>query len=150
VGGAGDAAGRPLASGRDPLAALLGDPRALSSRIRAELHRLLGALARKSWDEALEALRRSTDDTAPGEWTAAKLEALLQPFFAERGAPITTPAARRPEHTHLVELAPRLWEVQQRLLDRDGHDDWAIYARVDLREGLPADGPLIELDRIGI
>lgn len=148
-----DAAGTPgraLGRGRDPLEALLADPRALASRVRAELHRLLGALARKSWDEALEALRRSTDDAGPGEWTAARLEAQLQPFFAERGAPVTTPAARRPEHTHLVEIEPRLWDVQQRLLDREGHDDWAIYARVDLREGLPADGPLIELDRIGI
>jgi hypothetical protein len=44
----------------------------------------------------------------------------------------------------------RRWHVQQRLIDPEGHDDWAIHAVVDLSRGVPHDGPLIELERIGV
>ncbi len=46
------------------------DPRALAVRVRGELHRLVTALGRKKWDEAVTLLRTpSADDTATGPFT---------------------------------------------------------------------------------
>ncbi len=117
--------------------------RALMARVRTELHRLLGALARKDWEEALAAVR-------PGDWTADKLAAEVAPYFAEHKAIMTTPAARSPQHTVLRPDGERIWEAQQRIVDPEEDEDWAIFARVDLTGGTPADeAPVIDLVRVG-
>ncbi len=70
------------------------------------------------------------------------------PTIRSIGAIVTTPAARHPSNTSIEPDGDRRWRVQQRL-HRTGaraHDDWAIHAIVDLTEGVPSDGPLIELD----
>jgi hypothetical protein len=43
-----------------------------------------------------------------------------------------------------------IWDARQRLIDSEGHDDWAIHAEVDLTAGVPEDGPLIRLVRLGV
>jgi hypothetical protein len=132
------------------------DPRAFTARVRAELHRLLGALARKDFLEALAALRpvaanADADGDAPA-WTTERLSTELAPYFAQHGAIVTTPLARAPRNTELRETEPRLWDAQQRLVDPEGDDDFAIFARVDLRDREAAidDAPIIELVRIGV
>ena len=127
---------------RDPAA----DPRAFAARIRAELHRLLGALARRDLDEARAALR---DGEA---WTAERLSAELAPYFAEHEKIIVTPLARSPRNTTQSLVAPRIWEAQQMIVDPAGDEDFAIHARIDLSEPLlpgQENAPLIELMRIG-
>jgi superfamily II RNA helicase len=127
---------------RDPAA----DPRAFAARIRAELHRLLGALARRDFDEARAALR---DGEA---WTPERLSAEIAPYFAEHEKIIVTPLARSPRNTTQSLVAPRIWEAQQMLVDPAGDEDFAIHARVDLSEPLlpgQENAPLIELVRIG-
>ncbi len=129
---------------RDPAA----DPRAFTARIRAELHRLLGALARRDFTEALAALR----DGEAQAWTAEKLAAELAPYFEEHKQILITPVARSPRKTTVTEVAPRIWEAQQTLVDPEGDEDFAIIARIDLSEPLaPGEdsAPLIELLRIG-
>jgi hypothetical protein len=129
---------------------LLSDPRALMARARTELHRLLGALARKDYEEASEALRATEGKEGTPGWTPERLAAAMAPFYEEHGAVVTTPAARSPRHTSLRPAGERRFDVEQRIVDREGHDDWAIYAHVDLTEGAPPDGPLIELVRLGV
>jgi hypothetical protein len=132
---------------RDPAA----DPRAFVARIRVELHRLLGALARRDWDEALAAVRNNPASDAP-EWTADKIAAELAPYFQEHAKIDVTPAARNPHNTILVPAGARLWEAQQRLVDPEGDEDFAIHVRVDLTAPLPTgqeSAPLIELMRVG-
>jgi superfamily II RNA helicase len=127
---------------RDPAA----DPRAFAARIRAELHRLLGALARRDLDEARAALR---DGEA---WTAERLSAEIAPYFAEHEKIIVTPLARSPRNTTQSLVAPRIWEAQQMIVDPAGDEDFAIHARIDLSEPLlpgQENAPLIELLRIG-
>jgi superfamily II RNA helicase len=127
---------------RDPAA----DPRAFAARVRAELHRLLGALARRDFDEARAALR---DGEA---WTPERLSAEIAPYFAEHEKIIVTPLARSPRNTTQSLVAPRIWEAQQMLVDPAGDEDFAIHARVDLSEPLlpgQENAPLIELQRIG-
>ncbi|HEX9049481.1 MAG TPA: DUF3516 domain-containing protein [Anaeromyxobacter sp.] len=132
----------------DPRAALgpppvWADPRAFAARIRNELHALLVALARKDHEAALAAL-------APGaDWTAARLEAELAPYWAEHPRIDTTPAARRPHHTFVKELAPRRWEAVQRIVDEAGEVDWAIVCEIDLTGPHDPDRPLLSLVRIG-
>jgi superfamily II RNA helicase len=129
---------------RDPAA----DPRAFAARVRAELHRLLGALARRDFAEAQAALRGGEDSP----WPAERLAAEIAPFFAEHGSIVVTPAARSPRKTVLTEVAPRVFAAQQILVDPEGDEDYAIHARIDLSEPLSVgqeSAPLIELLRIG-
>ncbi len=119
------------------------DPRAFAARIRNELHALLVALARKDWEAALAALAPDTD------WTAARLEAELAPYWAAHPRIDTTPAARRPHHTFVKELAPRRWEAVQRIVDEAGEVDWAIVCEIDLTGPHEPDRPLLTLVRVG-
>ena len=124
------------------------DPRAFAARVRAELHRLLGALARRDFDEARAALR----DDETGTWTTERLAAEVAPYFAEHEKIIVTPLARNPRNTTQSQVAPRIWEAQQTIVDPAGDEDFAIHTRIDLSEPLlpgQENAPLIELMRIG-
>jgi superfamily II RNA helicase len=130
---------------------LAADPRALAARLRTELHRLLGALARRDWEEALLALAQRPDSDLPA-WTPERLAAETAPYFAEHPAMLTTPLARNPRNTVIrpSPAGPRQWEVEQRIIDAEGDEDWAVHTRVDLSAGTPPDeAPIIELVRIG-
>jgi hypothetical protein len=129
---------------KDPAA----DPRAFLARIRAELHRLLGALARGDYDEAQVALRAGDADT----WTRDRLAAEMASYLDEHKTVVVTPAARSPRKTTLTKVEPRLWEAQQTIVDPEGDEDFAIHVRIDLTTPLPPgqeNAPLIELVRIG-
>jgi superfamily II RNA helicase len=129
---------------------LLTDPRALAARVRVDLHRLLGALARKDYEEGVLALRATAEGDEP--LTPDKLAAAMAPFYEDHGRILITPAARHTSHTELS-LRPgetAIWDARQRLIDSEGHDDWAIHAEVDLTAGVPEDGPLIRLVRLGV
>jgi hypothetical protein len=124
------------------------DPRAFSARIRAELHRLLGALSRRDFEQAQAALR----DGESAAWTAERLAAEVAPYFAEHKEIVVTPLARSPRNTTLVSLAPHIWEAQQKIVDPAGDEDFAIHVRIDVTEPLAPgqeNAPLIELVRIG-
>jgi hypothetical protein len=123
------------------------DPRAFAARIRAELHRLLGALARRDFADALAALREGE----PG-WTAERLAAEVAPYFEEHNQIVVTPVARSPRKTTLAQVAPRIWEAQQAIVDPEGDEDFAIFTRIDLSQPIPPgqeNAPLVELLRIG-
>ncbi|MGZ3429000.1 MAG: DUF3516 domain-containing protein, partial [Polyangia bacterium] len=108
-----------------PLAA---DPRALGVRVRGELHRLLQALARKQWEEALAAIRPNADDV----WTAERLAAELAPYFAEHARIDVTPRARRPSQTVIEPAAEAgTFTARQRILDPEEDEDWMIDCFVD-------------------
>jgi superfamily II RNA helicase len=123
---------------------LAADPKALAARVRAELHLLLKALADRAYENAVG--RVAPSDPA---WTAARFEEELAPYWAEHDRIDLTPAARRPHHTFVKQVAPRRWEVRQRIVDPTGEADWMLEGAVDLSTG-PAEGPLVELFRIGI
>ena len=144
---------------------LLRDPRALNARIRTELHRLLLALARRDFAFAAAGLRASSTEAA---WTAAELEAELQPCLAALGALDTTPRARRPDRSVVLPDGPKRFRAQQKLLSpaRAGsaiealalaagaaatemEDAWMLDCVVDLAEPRPEDEPLLELIRVG-
>jgi len=147
--GAGAVPGEAAAPVRRRGPDLTADPRALAARVRTELHRLLGALARKDWDEALQAIALRPESDLPA-WTAEKIAAELAPYFSEYGSIVTTPLARNQRNTVIKEAGDRIWDVEQRIIDPKGDEDWAIVGRVDLTVPPAAEeAPLVELVRVG-
>ncbi len=122
---------------------LAADPRAFSARVRADLHRLLKALADKDYEAAASAVFQRD-----GEWTAARLEQEMASYWAEHPKIDLTPAARRPHHTFLTRTGERTWQARQRIVDEAGEVDWMLDCVVDLAEPRPEDLPLVELIRI--
>jgi superfamily II RNA helicase len=142
---------RERAAVRQPLwvQELLRDPRAFGARLRAELHLLVRALARREWEEAAASVRQDPDD-AETLWDEERFEQALAPFFEEYGELIATAEARRHHWTHLRETGERTWEVTHTLVDPAGDNLWALHGSIDLRDPEVADGPLVRLRRIGV
>ncbi len=124
---------------------LLSDPRAFSSRVRAELHQLLRLLARRDWEEAALAVRQPADDP----WPAERIEHAMAPFLAEHEALAFDHRARLAEATRTTRTGERSWQVVQVLHGPDGPTEWYLEGRVDLGRVDDLDGPLIELVHVG-
>ena len=121
---------------------LAADPKALAARVRVECHAVVRRLADRDYAGALAALE--------GEgFTAADLEAAMAPFFEAHAAVDLTPRARLANNTVLTALGPRQYEVQHRILDPEGDDDWALRARLEVPPPGEDAGPLLELLGIG-
>lgn len=74
----------------------------------------------------------------------------MAPYFAEHGAVVLTPQARRPDQSLVKPVGPRLWEARQRILDPEGHADWMLDCTATLPEGPLPDVALLELRRVGV
>ena len=121
------------------------DERALRARARAELHRLVRALAERDWEEAAACVRPDPDDP----WTAQRFERALAPFFSQHGELVFTQASRHAEWTRIEAAGPRHWTVTQVLLDPATENDWFIAGEIDLGLETEPVGPLLRLSRIG-
>jgi superfamily II RNA helicase len=124
---------------------LADDPRALAARVRAELHRVVKALASRDYETAA---RHVVAGAEP--WTAERFAQAMAPYWAAHATLLATPAARRPSLTRIDALEGRRFRAQQTLLDPEGEEDWALDCIVDLTEPVPEGTPLLELQRIGI
>jgi superfamily II RNA helicase len=145
-GGGAAAPAAPAAAGAPPPARpvdLAASPRAFAARLRTDLHRLLGALARRSHEEAAALL------LPDGGWTPQRLEQEMAPYWAEHSRIDLTPAARRPHHTFVEEVGQRRWKAVQRIVDEEGEVDWMLECVVDLSGSRDPDQPLLDLVRIG-
>ena len=94
------------------------------------------------------AARRRWSDLAEldSQWSAARWEAAMAPFFEEN--PTRWKRAPPPVRASLfqVETLPGRWRVRQVLDDPDGAHDWALLFEVDLAasdaEGAPVVQPI--------
>jgi superfamily II RNA helicase len=121
--------------------------RATVAALRAELHKLVAALARKDYAAAA----RLAGPPEGGEpWTEERLAEAMAPFWAAHAALLTTPAARRPDRTRLDELEPGRFRAQQVLVDGEGDEDWSLDCLVDLTRPRTEGAPLLALNRIGV
>jgi hypothetical protein len=119
--------------------------RATIAAIRAELHKLLAALARRDYAAAARLV-------APGDgeaWTAERLSEAMAPFWAAHPTLLYTPDARRPDRTRIDELGPGRFRAQQVFVDGDEDEDWSLDCLVDLTARRPGE-PLLALQRIGV
>lgn len=124
------------------------DRKEFYARIRAELHQLVHALARKDWEEAL-AIIRDQPDASGEDWTEERLEQALAPYYAEYPKLIFDPRARQTDKTTIEQKAQHLWSVRQTLVDPEEDGFWFIEAEVDLREDQSPEGPIVRVLRIG-
>ena len=125
---------------------VLDDPKAFAARVRAELHRLVRALSRKDYAEAVLGIRR----TEANGWSEEGLEEAMAPFYGSYERLLFDQKARYADKTFIQSTGDRTWEVSQVLTDPEGDDMWAIQGVIDLSEGGPtSDDPLIEVLRIG-
>jgi hypothetical protein len=126
---------------------LRGDPAALASRLRAELHQLVACLARHDWEEAATCVRRSDDPSAlvePDDFSVA-----MESFFADHEKLVFDHRARLAEHTQITSTGDNQWQVVQVLLDPSDENLWCIEGKVDLSDDANVDGPLVVVTRIG-
>jgi superfamily II RNA helicase len=134
-----------VAAPEPPRFDLASRPKALTARVRAELHALVHDLAAGAFDEAAGRLRQDPEDP----WTAERLAATLAPFLEEYGRIDFTPRARQAHQTRLDPTGPRVWSVSHVLCDPQQDDLWALIGEVDLTRERDPEGPLIRLVRIG-
>ena len=122
-----------------PRLALSATPKLLRARLRAELHALLRALSEADDEEAARCVRQDPDDP----WDSDRFCEALAPFREAQGQVRFDGEARRSHLTQLREVAPRLWTVEQGLLDAEGEPFWFVRGQVDLREEDADAGPLV-------
>jgi len=119
--------------------------RALQAAIRAELHKLVRALARKDYAGASRLLSSAT---ANESWTAERLTTEMAPFWAAHTELLMTPAARRPDRTRIDEIEPGRLRAQQTLVDAEGDEDWSLDCTIETDAA--GGQPVLQLQRIGI
>jgi hypothetical protein len=124
------------------------DRKEFYARLRAELHQLVHALARRDWEEALASIR-ALPDAESEPWTEERLEHALAGYYAEYPSLVFDPRARQTDKTRIDQQAPHLWSVRQTLLDPQDDGFWFIEAEVDLRDDQSPEGPVIRVLRIG-
>jgi superfamily II RNA helicase len=136
----------PVRTPEDELSRLAQTPKAFASRVRNELHRLLKALASRSYQAALGCIHPLQGEP---EWSAETLEEAMAPYWAEHERIDVTPRARLPHNTLLKEEGPLRWEAIQKIVDPEGEADWMLDCIVDLNAPRPEGAPIIALRRIG-
>ncbi|PRQ10190.1 DEAD/DEAH box helicase [Enhygromyxa salina] len=124
------------------------DKKEFYARIRAELHQVTHALSRRDWEEALASIRDLPDLTGEA-WTEARLEEVMNEYYAEYPKLIFDPRARQTDKTRIEQQADHLWGVRHTLLDPEDDGFWFIDAEVDLRDDHSPEGPVVRVLRIG-
>ncbi len=141
--------GAPAVGSRDQAAVVdydvSRDRKVFAARLRAEMHRLVQALAGEDWEEAATVVRQDPEDP----WPAERFEAALRPFLAEHGRVAFDGRARMADKTYSREREDHLWEVRQVICDPSGEDVWMAEGEVDLRSNRAPDGPLVRILRFG-
>ncbi|MEM7153434.1 MAG: DUF3516 domain-containing protein [Myxococcota bacterium] len=120
------------------------DKKALTARVRAELHAVAKAMAMGDHEEALVGLAVDPDDA----WTVERLEKALEPVFEEEGTLHFGAEARAPALTKIESAGERRWSVEHTLVGPQGPSPWRVQAEVDLREPDAVDEPLLRLRAI--
>ncbi len=127
---------------------LRSNPKALASRLRADLHQLVAALAHRDWEEAADSVR-TDPDTPAALVTEDDFSRAMEPYFATYDKLRFDHEARLAEHTQITEIGDHAWQVVQVLLDPSDDNLWCIEGKVDLSDTARVDGPLVAVTRIG-
>ncbi|MDX2435889.1 MAG: DUF3516 domain-containing protein [Acidobacteriota bacterium] len=127
---------------------LRSNAKALASRLRADLHQLVAALARRDWEEAADCVR-ADPGTPSALVTEDDFSKALEPFFGDYEKLRFDHKARHAEHTQITDTGDHTWRVVQVLLDPEDSNLWCIEGEVELSDKARVDGPLVMVTRIG-
>jgi uncharacterized protein YdaU (DUF1376 family) len=97
------------------------DERELMVLVRNAIFAFVKAVAKRDWHAAAALL-----DADDREWTAARLEAEVAPFFAEHATLLTDTRARGAANTRVTAKSDDVWRVEQVLCDPEEANDWAV------------------------
>lgn len=117
---------------------IIQDKKGFSLQVRNTVYGFVRSLASGEFEEAMTSIQ------GDGTWSAEKLESTLRDYFAEHQRIRLDPGARHPSHS-VLKFTESLLNVEQRLLDPDGHDDWVIEFEVPLQESKDAGQPVLKL-----
>jgi hypothetical protein len=121
------------------------DVKKFTALVRSRIFIVIGALSKRDCEAALESVSVPDDS-----WTPEFLEATLASYGAEHGVIRLDPEARNMRHTYITPVpAKQLWQVQQVLVDIDGHNDWVAAFEVDLAQSREREEPVLKLIRLG-
>jgi superfamily II RNA helicase len=125
------------------------DRKKFTAAIRMRVFTFLRGWSINQPGAALSALDR-LEDRDGAQWTAERLNAVMEAYRAEHGQLRLDPEARNLRHTYVEpSTGGAAWHVQQMLIDPDMHNDWAATFEVDLAASRDADRPVIRLLRLG-
>ena len=140
-----------LAEHRPPPAprAISRQERAFTVMVRNAMWRRVELVARDDLDGLMALERAAADRTDPARevvMTRSRWDSAIEEYYAEHDRVLVDADARSPRliavapttglpaglPTDTEDVAARLWEVRQTLLDPEGHQDWVIDAVADL------------------
>ncbi len=134
--GAGSSVGAP-----DDLDIVRNEKRFLTL-VRHEIHCFLRLWSSGDHQGAAELLTGSFSPEVP--WTATELEKVLNTYLEDHRGVRTDPPARHPQNSTLFKMQDH-WEVEQRLIDLEEHNDWALRFHLDLAASRAAAKPVLNL-----
>ena len=124
------------------------DAKAFTAAIRTRVFAFLRAWSTGADEAALEAFDASQDAEGVA-WTAERLAAAREAYHAEHAGLRLDPEARNLRHTYVTPAQDgATWQVQQMLVDPEGHNDWVAEVLVDLSASREAGQPVIRLLRL--
>lgn len=133
----------------DAAADVTRDARAFTASIRNAIFSFLRGLINQECEQAMSHLS-AREDPEGQPWTAARLTALMDEYYASHRWLSLDPEARNLRHTYVTHSEDKkFWRVQQMLVDPEGHNDWVAEFAVDLAASRDAGEPVLRLSRLG-
>ncbi len=111
--------------------------------IRQRLFDLIKALRDERWAVSLTLIEEA--DPEGENWTAERLQRVTEAYLAERGGFRLDPEARNRRHTYLDRDDPKLWKVEQVLVDPEDLNDWVLRADLDVKRTDEMGEPVLRL-----
>jgi len=130
---------------RKPVALTRNRP-AFTRAVRNAVFDLLKALANENPTAILAQIEPHDPTGTP--WTPARLDTLLDTYFAAHTRIRLDPEARATKHTRITEETPRRWHCEQILVDPDELNDWSLKLTIDLDQADAAGTPVLTLDSL--
>jgi len=116
---------------------------AFTRATRNAVFTLLKAFAEENTAAILAQVEANDGEGQP--WTAARIEGLLDGYFADHQRIRLDPEARATKHMRMSDDEPRRWVIDQTLVDPDELNDWVLKLVVDLDRSDAEERPVLTL-----
>lgn len=114
------------------------DRRAFTVLVRNAVFRFVRALACRDYETAVGLVHAAQ--------SADTLKSMMDGFYAEHARILTDTKARSPQNTIIKpDESGQSWQVQQVLIDPEGHNDWLVELIVDLEASRSDSRPVVKL-----
>lgn len=119
---------------------------AFTRALRNAVFTLLKAFAEGNTAAILAQIEPADPDGQP--WNAARIESLLDGYYAEHERIRLDPEARATKHSRTSESQARRWTVEQTLVDPEELNDWFLKLAVDLDRSDAEARPVLILESL--